>query len=80
MLSTIRDLPETTVAGGASDRAEHEIVNHLHACQGFMELLSLERAGPLNEKQRRYLMKAIDSLQAALGRIRGQRDKASWPE
>ena len=40
----------------------HDILNQLHATHGFLELLRTERAGVLNETQRRYLAIAIESL------------------
>ena len=61
--------------GPGSGRKPHDILNQLHATHGFLELLRTERAGVLNETQRRYLAIAIESLDNCVHGMRRAADR-----
>jgi len=54
----------------------HDLLNGLHAAQGFLELLRLEQAGPLTERQRRYVAKSIESLASCVSKVKHSRARA----
>ncbi len=73
--STLVQADKGAGSGRKRGKEAHDILNQLHATHGFLELLRTERAGVLNDTQRRYLAIAIESLDNCVHGMRRAADR-----